>query len=287
MSSTSSSALEPEERGRRWIALFDALFSPLEVRPGEDGSSPAVTLREDGVVMEVPAVTSLPALVSSWRGRGLFGARHAQLVTSLRQLAEHAENARDAFDRGAREERARVARDLHDDVGATLTSGLYQEDPARMRQAVQSAILEMRSMVNVLSGRRLGLSDVVGDLRHETLQRLGDAKIAPSWPLSEFGARTVHSTIARNWGSMMRELTTNVLRHAKAGTMRVSVELVGDRLVTTLRDDGVGFDGELGATACNLHRRPGIGAVLTFTRGDPGPGAPRRPLDPDRPPSRG
>ena len=282
-------ALEPEERARRWLSLFDAIFSPLEIRRSEDPSSDAVAIRDDGVVMVVPAVTSLPALVLSfpWRGRGLFGAQHAQLVKSLRQLAEHAENARDAFDRGAREERARVARDLHDDVGATLTSGLYQDDPARMRQAVQSAILEMRSMVNVLSGRRLRLSDVVGDLRHETLQRLADAKLDAAWPLAEFGDRTVHSTVARNWASMMRELTTNVLRHAKAGAMTVTIDLLGDRLVTTLGDDGIGFDGEVSATGngiANLRRRAReIGASLTFTRRTPGTHVHLNvPLDPDR-----
>jgi len=277
-------ALEPEDRSRRWVALFETLFSPLEIERRASGVA-SVAVRDEGLALDVPAITSLPALRLSypWRGRGLFGLRHAQLVTALLQLAEHAENARDAFDRGAREERARVARDLHDDVGAALTSGLYQEDAAGMRQAIESAILEMRSMVNVLTGRRLRLSDVVGDLRHESFQRLAAAKIVPHWPLAEVGDRTIHSSVARNYASMMRELTSNVIRHSKAASMTVSIELAGDRLITVVEDDGVGFDGQAPAASAvataggggngvgNLRRRAReVGATLTFRLRDRG-----------------
>lgn len=269
-------AVDPADRARRYRELFDALFSPLDIAEVRGDAARHVEIREDGLALYVPAVTSLPALKLAlpWRGRGLFGERHAKIATTLRTLTEHAEDARDAFDRGVREERARVARDLHDDVGAALTSGLYQEDPARMRQAIQAAILEMRSMVNVLTGRRLLVSDVVGDLRHETVQRAAAARVGITWPLADFGARTVHSTVARNWASMVRELTSNVIRHARAEAMSVTIDVDGERLVTMVTDDGVGFDGEPSADGNgvrNLRRRADeIGGTVTFSRRDRG-----------------
>lgn len=255
-------AIDPEERARRWTALFETVFSPLEVTVAEPDAAESVMLEDDGLVMAVPPVSSLPALrlAFPWRGRGLFGARHVELVTALLQAAEHAETTRNAFDRGVRDERARVARDLHDDIGARLPSGLYQDDPEEMRLTMRSAILEMRSMVNELTGRRLRLSDVVGDLRHETQQRLGDARLALSWPLAELGspATTIHSRVGRNYMSMLREITSNVLRHAKASAMSVETVLRDDAFVTTITGDGIGFDGadsDAGDGLRNLRRR--------------------------------
>ena len=271
-------AIEPEERARRWTALFDTVFSPLEIARADGDAIERVTLEDDGLRMAVPPVSSLPALRVSfpWRGRGLFGARHAQLVTSLLQAAEHAETTRNAFDRGVRDERARVARDLHDDIGARLTSGLYQDDPEQMRNTMKSAILEMRSMINELTSRRHRLSDVVGDLRHETLQRMTDARVTLSWPLEDFAPpqATIHPRVARNYMSMLRELTSNVLRHAQASTMSVELAHRDDTLVTTITDDGIGFDGEAsdaGNGLRNLRRRAQeIGGSISFTRRDRG-----------------
>src|SRR5690606_19328865 len=87
-------ALEPEIRARRWKELFEALYSPLEIERADAAEIAEVAVRDDGLRMDVPAVTSLPALrlAFPWRGRGLFGERHAKLTSALLQLAEHAEN---------------------------------------------------------------------------------------------------------------------------------------------------------------------------------------------------
>ncbi|MBX3222844.1 MAG: hypothetical protein KF795_20185 [Labilithrix sp.] len=266
----------PEDRVRRYRELFDALFSPLEIEPAGEGEVREVAVTDGGLRMIVPAVSSLPALrlAFPWRGRGLFGERHAKLTVLLLELAEHAENARSAFDRGVREERARVARDLHDDVGAALTTALYHEDPDEIRQTVRLAIGEMRSMVDQLTGSRPRLSDILGNLRHETTQRLAAARIAPKWPLLDFGDATMHPAVARNFTSMVREIVSNVVRHAGASTLTVEVRRDGEEFVATLTDDGSGFDvdapGE-GNGLRNLRRRAkDVGGTIRFARRDLG-----------------
>jgi two-component system sensor histidine kinase DevS len=271
-------AVEPEVRAHRWTELFEALFSPLEIESfsPEESEIRAVVVKDDGLRMDLPSVTTLPALrlAFPWRGRGLFGERHSKLAIALLELAEHAENARNAFDRGVREERARVARDLHDDVGAALTSALHQQDPNDVREAVRGAIREMRSMVSQLTGRRLRLTDAVGELRYEAVQRLAAAGVAPEWPIRDLGETTIHSSVARNLGSMVRELTSNVIKHAQAKTMSVAIVLEEKLLVVTLLDDGVGFDTEQpneGNGLWNLRRRAkDLGGAIVFTRRDRG-----------------
>ncbi|HVJ89172.1 MAG TPA: ATP-binding protein, partial [Labilithrix sp.] len=269
-------AVEPEVRARRWTELFEALFSPLEIEVVDGATIAELAVRDDGLRMDVPSVASLPALrlAFPWRGRGLFGERHAKLAHVLSELTEHAENARNAFDRGVREERARVARDLHDDVGAALTTALYHDNPDNVREAVRSAIREMRSMVSQLTGRRSGLSDVVGELRYEALQCLAAARIVPDWPLVDLGSTTIHSAIARNYSSMVRELISNIVRHSGASTCTFEIAREGDLVVTTITDDGKGFDPEApseGNGLRNLRRRAkDIGGSIRFVRRDRG-----------------
>lgn len=282
-------ALDSEVRLRRWIELFEAMFSPLEIDPVPAGLGEiaSVAVQDDGLRMVVPSVTTLPALrlAFPWRGRGLFGDRHAKLVTALLQLAEHVENARDAFDRGVREERSRVARDLHDDLGAALTSALYESDRDRIHQAVRLALREMRAMVNQLNGTRVRIADVVGELRHEALERLAPTPVKLVWPLVDLGTATVHSSIARNYGSMVRELTSNIVRHSQARVMTVDVACEPDgHFVTTITDDGVGFDPDAptdGNGLRNLRRRArDVGGTIEIVRRDRGTSVRvRMPLD--------
>lgn len=269
-------ALAPDVRGRRYADLFEAAFSPLEIVEAGDSEAREVTLRDDGLCMEIPRVGTLPALrlALPWRGRGLFGERHAKLAVVLLELVGYAESARDAFGRGVREERARVARDLHDDVGAALVSALYRDDAESIRAGVQTAMREMRAMINQLAGPRPQLADLLAEARQEALQRLCDARVETEWPLVDVGTASVSATVARNYGSILRELVSNVVRHAGASTVTVEVALRGDLLVTTLADDGKGFEPDApceGNGLRNIRRRAkDVGGTVVFERRDRG-----------------
>lgn len=264
-------APDRDERARLWKALLTKLFDPVELRDTDEPLEQA-TVRDDGIRLDVPAAAGAPALRLDhpWRGRGLFGARHEELANHLVALVRHAESRREAFERGVRDERSRIARDMHDDVGAGLLTSLYRTDLDSTRDAIRQAIGDVRSIVHELTLRRVGLVEMIAEMRQETVRRLDDAKITVDWPLPELPEDIVAFATHRHLTSMVRELTTNVIRHSRAKRVRVGVALTGERLTIEFADNGIGFDPKTvsrGAGLDNLERRAGgLDGKLTMSR---------------------
>ncbi len=261
------------ERGDRWRELLNRLFEPLDVTPLENGpTTPQAS--EDGLRLTLPATADSPALALRypWRGRGLFGRPHRKLARQLAAMMSHVQDSREAYERGVSEERRRIARDLHDDVGARLLSGLHTKDLPGAREAVREALSDIRVIVSGMTGDGLPLSQVVADLRHETARRLESAGLALDWetPATDADDALLDYRTYRALISAHREMISNAIRHAQASRVSVAVRVENCRLHTTVSDDGVGLrervgDGVGGSGLRNMSRRiDELGGELTF-----------------------
>lgn len=258
-----------EARGQAWKALLAKVYEPLEITPGSPTQS-EVEILEEGVALGLPAAAGTTALTLRFpfRGRGLFGTAQAQLAQQLVGLLAQIEEGRDAYARGVVEERLRIARDLHDDVGARLLSGLHRQDLSQTREAMRGAIGDLRAIVSGLSGQDLPLEAVLADLRHETAERLEAAGLVLDWPPVELSDPEVTAPyrVYKNLTSAVREVVSNAIRHAGAGRVAVTVHEAGGRLELTISDDGVGLPREPGGRRsglANLERRLGeIGGAV-------------------------
>ena len=175
-------------------------------------------------------------------------------------LLAQIEAGRDAYARGVVEERLRIARDLHDDVGARLLTGLHRGDLAQTREAMRGAIGDLRSIVSGLSGHDLPLEDVLADLRHETAERLAAAGLSLDWPPDEGveGQTLAPYRVYKNLTSACREIVSNAIRHAQASQVTVTVDRTAERLEMIISDDGVGLPTTPGGRRSglvNLQRR--------------------------------
>lgn len=241
-------ALAPdvESQRQRWRDLLHAMFLPLRIEPADHGGCHAA-LADNGLQLRLPASDRLPALalVHAHHGRRLFSPQDAALANEALVMLRHASDSRDAYNQGAREERARIARDLHDDIGSRLLTGLHQPELAAARRSIQQAIAEMRTVINGLTGAQMRLDEMLAELRHETAQRLAAAGIALDWPMPEPEAGFENVMLDyrhyRCYLPVLRELVSNVIRHAQARTVAVRIALEGGVLATTVGDDGVGM----------------------------------------------
>ncbi len=235
---------QPGARAGLWRDLVQRLFDPLELTPVTVAGAEA-TIRSDGLELVMPATADSPALAARypWQGRGLYSSVHLQLARQLTDLMTHADQSRNAYERGVSTERQRIARDLHDDVGSRLLSGLHKPDISQTRRTLRDAVADIRTIVSGLSGNLLPLGQVIADLRHESGERLDAAGVALTWPLSSGDDDTVmlEYSLYKNLSSSVREIVSNIIRHAGAQTVAVNAEYENGTLSVTIADDGVGL----------------------------------------------
>ncbi|UXR65951.1 ATP-binding protein [Bdellovibrio bacteriovorus] len=245
------------QREERWQNLLRKLFDPLELKPAI-GETREVEIKKDGLTLILPAVASAPAMELSypWSGTSLFNSSSKDLAREIVHLIEEAESSRQAYDRGVAEERRRMAQDLHDDVGARLLTGLYMADD-NLRPTLQGAISDIRSIVSGIAGEKVMLMRLLADLRHETERRLTAVNIELDWPVFE-GPQSENLLDYRQhkaMGSALREVISNVIRHAEAEKVRVLIEAQGESLIILIEDDGKG----IGSAAESETRNSGFG----------------------------
>ncbi|MCJ0765602.1 sensor histidine kinase [Variovorax terrae] len=270
-----SLAASAQERLARWRGLLRSMFDPLQM---DEQAAPAAraVIVDDGLALVLPAAGPGPGLVLRYPGGGgrLFAPRDLALAEEVLDMLRYADGSRDAYNQGAQEERARIARDLHDDLGSRLLSSLHQTGVEQTRQVIQQAINEMCTIVNGLTGTRMPLASVIAELRHETSRRLEAAGLALEWPLHDDNDGVVLGYGSyRNYMAILRELVSNVLRHAGARCVFVDIRCEGGELLTTVRDDGGGLDGARGTGhgLANLRSRAAeLGGHIRFDSGPQG-----------------
>ena len=171
-------------------------------------------------------------------------------TAQLTELTHHLQTARE-------DERHRLARNLHDELGALLTSAKL--DAARIRSRLSTmapeALERLAHLVDTLNssialGRR-----IIEDLRPSSLSNLG-LVAALEIQTREFAAQSgiqVHTALSPVKLEattelviyrVVQEATTNIAKYAKARNVWVVLDSREDQVEVTVRDDGIGFDPE-------------------------------------------
>jgi len=154
------------------------------------------------------------------------------------------------------EERGRIARDLHDQIGQSLTAlllGLDRQlerlDPAdadlhgdwrRLRRLTAVTLADVRRIAldlrpSVLD--ELGLAAALRRFTRELHERYG-ITFTVLVEVPERLSQQVETVLYR----VAQEALTNVVRHARAGEASVVVTVAGGSVQLVVEDDGVGFD---------------------------------------------
>jgi len=169
-------------------------------------------------------------------------------------LALHMERVRE-------DERGRLARELHDELGGLLTAAKL--DVARIRKRLPEAGLGQDILRHLIQALDAGIAvkrRITEDLHPSSLANLGlratlqiqctefaqHAEIRVTSDIADIDLPRDHALAVYR---IVQEALNNVAKYAAATAVRVSMVAVGDRLEVRVVDDGKGFNPELAESA--------------------------------------
>lgn len=157
------------------------------------------------------------------------------------------------------QERQRIAIDLHDGLGQTLSLIHFSlEDAARMMAA--GTVGDASNALNRLIPR---VKNAIGEVRRISMNlrpsMLDDIGILAtlSWFLREFGEVCRDVVVEKDFGvkesdvpiplkltiyRLLQEAVSNIVKHAHADRIRIGLNKVGNAIQLSIEDDGQGFE---------------------------------------------
>jgi signal transduction histidine kinase len=186
-------------------------------------------------------------------------------TAELRDLVRHLMAVRE-------EEKARVARELHDEMGSSLTAVNMDLMSARQHLGEDSPLAaRLARATNTLKSTVERMRHIIEDLRPTMLESLGLREAIRSWAKDYAQRFSAPLTIdipdempPLPAGSpiglfrIAQEALTNAIGHAKAGSIRLSMRVEEGNVILEVVDDGVGIASRLAGARGSSHGLLGI-----------------------------
>jgi two-component system, chemotaxis family, CheB/CheR fusion protein len=230
----------------------------LAAPAGSDHSGPVekVLMRKDG--SRAPVLVTRTDLDAGsglclWLVVDLSASRQAdaRALRAAQDLTAQIEQARE-------EDRARIAHEIHDELGAALTGIRMHFQAARADAAARGQALPaaLDAMPELIDGAGKAINRIVGDLRPSVLDHLGvwaalewyAERVLPGagigWRVETEPALAALSIDAERATAIFRiaqEALTNVVRHAQAQQVTLRAALDDATVVLEVHDDGHGI----------------------------------------------
>ena len=224
-------------------------------------------------------------MIANMRRKQKLAAELADLKEKEKQqmIQEQALRSNIAMLEGQQAERQRIARDLHDRLGSTLTSvRRFMKSPdynSKIDVMLDEAIDDVRRISHDLSDgilQKYGLAEALEDLR-DTVAAGGLMNIS----LHQQDIGIIPAVVAAEMYYIVRELVNNAVKHSKATELSIQLMREDQLLYLTVEDNGKGFDTTVvnkGIGLANIETRafkinaeftiesyPGKGTCIYFT----------------------
>ncbi len=167
-------------------------------------------------------------------------------LEQLQQLSKHIEQVRE-------NERLAISRDLHDDMGQALTAVKIDLGIIKQKVSDTDVILKIEKVTALVSNTIKTVQRLTSQLRPEIIDDLG-LEVAIEWFTGEFAERnnvevvldldpdiSVSSDNSLILFRIMQESLTNIARHAKATTVKISLLKIDETIHFRISDNGIGI----------------------------------------------
>ncbi len=225
-------------------------------------------------------IVVLPHFLQTWWFKLTMAMAVALLVGGGVYLASrrrmHHKLERIARERELERERSRIAHDIHDDLGASLTRIGMLSEAAVGETTNASPVAEYLSQIHATTGELTRAMDEIVwavNPRHDTLESLtdyisrfaqdflGTAQIRFRLALpAELPELSVRSEVRHNLFLAFKETLHNAVKHSGANQVRVTLQFVAGGFQLVVADNGRGFDPQRAGRSADKNRpTPGNG----------------------------
>lgn len=194
---------------------------------------------------------------------GLFYKNRHELISNIKeQEALKIEAEKQQFEnklsiyKAQQEERNRISADMHDDLGAGMTSiRLYSElakgkvgenvipEIDKISSSADELLNKMNAIIWSMSSQNDSLGNMVGYIRSYATDYLENTGIEHNIIIPEnLPAIEVTGTIRRNVFLVIKEALQNIIKHSGAQKVHIEMKKEKDGLSLTIHDDGKGID---------------------------------------------
>lgn len=236
-------------RVRRMLGVEQGILAPLEARGKLRG---LLVVTGSGLTE-----ADLPT-VRTFAHQAATAIENAELLNTVTEQRAGLERLSGRLMRAQEEERARLSRELHDEIGQALTAmsinlaEIERRLPVELTPSIRERLAETGALIDQTSQR---ISALALDLRPTLLDDLGLVP-ATRWYVSRYAERTgidvemevagleqrldpeVETALYR----VVQEALTNVARHADATRIRLHLERKDGLVTALIEDNGRGFE---------------------------------------------
>lgn len=231
---------QADKQHEAWRALLRKIYDPLELtQPAEEVT--LAVLREDGLALQLPSCGPLPAQYLRYAGHGsrLFSSRDAQYANALYQLLNEVMSGRSSYEKGVAQERLRISRDLHDNIGARLLRLIHYLGGTSNAEVARDVMKDLRTSIAALDTQEIPITNALADWRAEAEDRCEMAACQLNWQQPEqLPVFLLSSRTKAMLESVIRELITNALKHAAPSNIDAAFEIREQSLLACISNDG-------------------------------------------------
>jgi len=228
---------------RNWPIVLKNIYRPLLIE-SRTRSIPDVSIVDQGYTILIPDIND-PArhwvLCGMQMGGRLFSSYEVEFIKHAIQFARNCIAWGKNRDDIAKRERARITRDLHDEVGALLLSLIYKAESAENRQLARAALAGVRATIYSLNDEvDETMQAALSTWRAQIFERLAEANITLSWDIYNLNEDFKLNARQRiNLDKILSEAFSNIIKHAKPLNVVVTVEERPDGMNIVVVNDGV------------------------------------------------
>ena len=236
-----------------WVETTDHLATYSTPRPGHYVFRVQTAAGADGEWSVPGTAVALDVIPPFW-ATSWFRAMLGLAVMALLWMA-HGLRLRQAV--ATERVRLQISRDLHDEIGAGLSSiallsdsvsaagRMTERDRSKLQRISESArgmVTDLRDIVWAIDPEGDRLEDVLGRMRDVASDLLRDMDVTFRSPPASQLADKVTMSARRDLLLLFKELLHNIAKHSRASSVQIELEARPGRLQLVVSDDGVGFD---------------------------------------------